>query len=40
MKKQQADDVLTIFSDRCTVNFVLLNGNTEVLKGCWCNECR
>ena len=39
-KKRQADDVLTIFSDRCTVKFSHSMGDVEMSKGCWCNACK
>jgi len=38
-KKQQADDMLTIFSDRCTVKFTYDDGTSETLIGRWCSVC-
>lgn len=39
-KKNKASDVLTIFSDRCTVKFCQRDGLVDTLKGRWCNVCR
>ncbi|KAF9232797.1 hypothetical protein BU15DRAFT_31894, partial [Melanogaster broomeanus] len=39
-KRQHAEDLLTIFSEKCTVKFCHTDGRVETLKGRWCNECR
>lgn len=39
-KKRQADDLLTIFSDRCTVKFSHSTGKMNTLRGRWCNVCK
>ncbi|KIJ61933.1 hypothetical protein HYDPIDRAFT_70921, partial [Hydnomerulius pinastri MD-312] len=39
-KKKQAEDILTMFSECCTVKFCHSDGKVETLKGHWCNECR
>lgn len=39
-KKKQAGDLLTIFTEKCSVKFCHTDGKVEVLKGRWCNECR
>ena len=39
--EKRALDVLTIFSDRCTIKFVRKEGGeVEMAHGHWCNECR
>jgi len=38
--KQHAQDLLTIFSEACTVKFCHLDGNVEVLRGRWCIVCK
>ncbi|KAG6372033.1 hypothetical protein JVT61DRAFT_8735 [Boletus reticuloceps] len=37
LKKQHAADILTIFSDHCTVKFCHENRKVKELKGRWCN---
>ena len=42
-KKNKADNILTIFSDRCTVKFMHTNMTTgedrlELVKGSWCHD--
>jgi hypothetical protein len=40
-RKKKAEDILTIFSDKCTVKFSFPgSGKVEVLNGRWCNECK
>ncbi|KAH7902920.1 hypothetical protein BJ138DRAFT_1108115 [Hygrophoropsis aurantiaca] len=40
-KKRKADDLLTVFSERCTVKFRNAStGVIETLTGCWCNVCK
>ncbi|OJA08053.1 hypothetical protein AZE42_13995 [Rhizopogon vesiculosus] len=39
-KKRSADDVLTVFLDRCMVKFCETNGNIKTVKGRWCNICK
>ncbi|KIM50331.1 hypothetical protein SCLCIDRAFT_145794, partial [Scleroderma citrinum Foug A] len=44
-KKHQADDILTIFSDKCTVKFTQTDGTTgegwvETVRGQWCDICK
>ncbi|KIK76499.1 hypothetical protein PAXRUDRAFT_62771, partial [Paxillus rubicundulus Ve08.2h10] len=39
-KKKKAEDVLTIFSNCCTVKFYHLDGKEETLCSCWCNKCK
>ena len=38
--KQRAQDLLTIFSETCTVRFCHVDGKVEVLKGRWCTVCK
>ena len=38
--KQQALDVLTIFSDNCMVRFVHSDGKVDEKKGWWCTVCK
>lgn len=38
MKKDKAADIYTIFSERKMVQFSSVNGKSQTLKGCWCNE--
>jgi hypothetical protein len=38
--KNKAEDLLTIFSDRCTVKFVSTNGEVETKVGRWCLVCK
>jgi hypothetical protein len=39
-RKKQAEDILTVMSERCTVKFCHPEGKVDTLKGRWCNECR
>ena len=40
-KKKKAKDLLTIFSEKCSVKFSFpASGKVEVLTGRWCNECK
>ncbi|KIK91264.1 hypothetical protein PAXRUDRAFT_98279, partial [Paxillus rubicundulus Ve08.2h10] len=41
-KKKWEDNVLTIFSDQCTVKFCYAGpgGILETVKGRWCNVCK
>ncbi|KIK92950.1 hypothetical protein PAXRUDRAFT_146177 [Paxillus rubicundulus Ve08.2h10] len=38
-RKKQAEDILTMMSEHCTVKFCHLDGKVDILKGHWCNEC-
>lgn len=38
--QNSADDLLTIFSDRCTVKFVSTTGEVETKVGRWCLICK
>ncbi|KIM64094.1 hypothetical protein SCLCIDRAFT_115769 [Scleroderma citrinum Foug A] len=38
--KQHAQDLLTIFSETCTVGFCHVDSKVEVLKGQWCTVCK
>ena len=40
VKKECAQDILTIFSDHYKVKFCNSNGAVEVLTGRWCNVCK
>ncbi|KIM58415.1 hypothetical protein SCLCIDRAFT_128273 [Scleroderma citrinum Foug A] len=38
--RQQALDVLTIFSDNCTMRFCHPDGKVEEKRGRWCTVCK
>ncbi|KAI6018293.1 hypothetical protein EDC04DRAFT_2576528, partial [Pisolithus marmoratus] len=38
-KKKHAEDILTIFLEKCSVKFVHTDSRVEMLTGCLCSEC-
>lgn len=39
-KNKTAEDLLTVFSEKCTVKFVKSDGGVEQKRGHWCNICK
>ena len=40
LKKCRMEDLLTIFSDKLTMQFVRPDGTSDLLIGRWCKECK
>jgi hypothetical protein len=39
-KKQQANDLLIMFTQKCIVKFVGIDGAVDMKRGCWCIVCK